>query len=370
MKQYIHIVCLFLIPAAVLGQSFQKDLQRYEEAYQELDSMLNGSIPMSFKRAVFLTENTFEQGGLNETSFENHVLLLAKLVRSHALASKAQFIYEGDDRETVLTWASIFRVMTDTLTIQFSETSVHKHLPYRYDFEDFMGTTDWRKMFVSKLLHTHKGNCHSLPFLYKIIAEELDVSAHLALAPNHMYIKHYCEQDGMYNTELTSQCFPIDAWLMATERIHLTAIRKGVYMDTLTANQSIALCLVDLAMGYKRLYGTSNDDFLMKCVDRAIAEFPQYTHALLLKSELLKAQMDRIAEENGLPSINQALHLQPVAERFAEIEEITVQLYHWGYRKMPEDMYLNWLADLHKNKAKYANTHLTKQLNTINKNEN
>ena len=84
-------------------------------------------------------------------------------------------------------------------------------MPYSYDFDDPFGHKDWDNMFVSKLLNTGKGNCHSLPYLYKIIAEELGISAHLALAPNHIYIKHKNEKDGWYNTELTSGIFPIDA---------------------------------------------------------------------------------------------------------------------------------------------------------------
>ena len=77
---------------------------------------------------------------------------------------------------------------------------------------------------------TRKGNCHSLPFLYKILAEELGAKANLALAPNHIYIKHWNEKDGWYNTELTSGIFPIDSWLMASGYIHLDAVANKLYM--------------------------------------------------------------------------------------------------------------------------------------------
>lgn len=61
---------------------------------------------------------------------------------------------------------------------------------------------------MSKLLDTQKGNCNSMPYLYKILAEELGVDANLALAPNHVYIKHNIKSLGWYNTELTSGIFP------------------------------------------------------------------------------------------------------------------------------------------------------------------
>ena len=367
MKYGLYILLLaLLIPFVALGQSLSPDQQRYEDAYLELDSMLNRSKPTHFKRAVFITEDAYERGQLSEAAYEANIRFLSEMALAHAKANETHFIYEGNDRQTVLTRASVFRVMTDTLSIRLPDARISEHTPYNYDFDDFMGVANWRNMFVTKLLDTKKGNCHSLPYLYKIISEELSVSAHLALAPNHVYIKHHCEQDGWYNTELTSQCFPIDAWLMASGYIHLNAIQNGLYLDTLSTNQSLALCSVDLAMGYQRLYGSPDQTFPMKCVDRALSVFPQYTNALLLKSELLKNRMDRIAKENGASSVNEVMHLQKVAESFAEIEAITIQLYRWGYRKMPEKMYTKWLADLQNNKAKYANTHLTKNLITTN----
>ena len=42
-------------------------------------------------------------------------------------------------------------------------------------------------------------NCHSLPYLYKIIMDELGYEWHLALAPNHMYIKTNNKKVGWYN---------------------------------------------------------------------------------------------------------------------------------------------------------------------------
>ncbi len=47
----------------------------------------------------------------------------------------------------------------------------------------------WSNMFVSTLIATGKGNCHSMPLLYKLIMDELGEKCWLALAPNHMYIK-------------------------------------------------------------------------------------------------------------------------------------------------------------------------------------
>jgi hypothetical protein len=205
-----------------------------------------------------------------------------------------------------------------------------------------MGREDWSKMFVSKLLKDHKGNCHSLPYLYKILAEEIGVSANLSIAPNHLYIKHSSKQIGMYNTELTSATFPIDAWLMSSGYIHLDAIRSGIYMDTLDNKESLALCLLDLAKGFERKYGTVNDDFILKCINQSLKYYPNSIDALLFKSELL------LRKFRNKETINSQLV-------FKEYENLIIKIHQLGYRKMPEKMYQNWLLDLKEHKEKYNN---------------
>ena len=47
--------------------------QNYLDAYSELESMLAGQQPFSFKRAVFITENAFLEGQLNYTEFQKQI---------------------------------------------------------------------------------------------------------------------------------------------------------------------------------------------------------------------------------------------------------------------------------------------------------
>ena len=138
-------------------------------------------------------------------------------------------------------------------------------------------------MFVSKLLETGKGNCHSLPYLYKILADELGIPCYLAFAPNHIYIKLFSEQTGWYNTELTSATFPVDAWIMASGYITTDAIRNSLYMDTLSTKQTVANCLVDLAHGYQRKFGRENPDFVIKCCNTVLQYHPANVNAMLTK---------------------------------------------------------------------------------------
>ncbi|MET3012941.1 transglutaminase family protein, partial [Flavobacterium psychrophilum] len=132
-----------------------------------------------------------------------------------------------------------------------------------YDFQDVFGHKTRENLFVSKLLETRKGNCHSLPYLYKILCEELGVDANLALAPNHVYIKHRNIKEGWYNTELTSGIFPIDAWIMASGFVHIDAISNGVYMKALNNRESIAVVMIDLADNYNVKFPNNDGTFIL-----------------------------------------------------------------------------------------------------------
>ncbi len=336
-----------------LAQLSSYEQRMYQNAFNEITSMIDGSTLYDFKRAVFLTENAWHNNTKNYDRFLqdlDYLISISRSVRSQDLLN-----YNESDIESVKTYAAIFKTITDTLSFIISN-QVFISKPYTYDFEDVFGTKDWSNMFVTKLLATKKGNCHSLPYLYKILAEELGETAHLALAPNHIYIKHYSKKTGWYNTELTSASFPIDAWLMASGYIHLDAIRNGVYMDTLSQKESLALTLVDLAKGYERKFGVLDGSFILKAANKALEVDPNFINALLLKAETQKKLFEN---EMLLRSIDNPNTLIEQSEEyrnlFLEMQSIYINIHQLGYRQMPEEMYLDWLATLQKERDKYQN---------------
>ncbi|MFD2788119.1 hypothetical protein ACFSX6_21870, partial [Hymenobacter rubripertinctus] len=310
----------------------------YEPAYQELAKMLDGRYPLSFKRAVFVTENAYFDNRLSYQEFSQQVSALATVCRLLKKTNDPYFLYDRDDKENVARNAAIFLMMKDSTRLRKGNTLS----PFRYDFEDFDGDTDWRKMFVSKLLVTHKGNCHSLPYLYKILADETGAQAWLSLAPNHVYLKQHNRQDGWYNTELTSYTFPIDAWLTASGYISRETIISGIYMDTLTAQQNVVLCLVDLAKGYERKVGrVAAEPFVSKCAALALQHFPHYINAQLLHAETLRQQFER---QTTKPEAQQV---------YAAMEAAYTRIFDTGYREMPPQMYADWLRSVNTEKQKY-----------------
>ena len=327
----------------------QNQEKLFEQSYALLNSMITNESNSSFKKAVFSVENAYFNDKLDTTSVNKEIKTLTNLCKS--LIENRFLAYIESDKEKVNKWASVYSVMCDTIPLVI-EDKQYNYIPYSYDFNDVFGHKDFSSITVNKLLYNRKGNCHSLPYLYKILCEELGTTAHLALAPNHVYIKHQNKKHGWFNTELTSGIFPNDAWLMASGFVHLDAITNGVYMKALNNKESIALLLMDLATAFKSIYPNNNGTFELKCAETAINAYPNFATALILKAEIHKKQVEK--ETN--PEKAKLL--------FTDLEKEYGHIHKIGYRFMPEEMYFNWLVSLKTEKDKYEN----KKLNNFSKN--
>ncbi|OPC69895.1 hypothetical protein BAZ12_08705 [Elizabethkingia miricola] len=326
------------------GQMKSQQNRFYDDAYLTIDNMLNDKQKYSFKTAVLNVENAYYQGKLDTTEVDRKIKFMANF--SKTIVRNRDLTYNEKDKETVSKYAAIFSVICEETPILIDQDTI-KYKPFSYDFEDVFGHKDLTSLFVSKLVNTHKGNCNSLPYLYKILAEELGVEANLALAPNHIYIKHNIKSIGWYNTELTSGIFPQDAWLMASGFIHLNAIENGVYMKALDNRESLGLCLVDLANAYKRAFPENDGSFALKCAERALQVSPYLVTALLLQAETHKEQYLKME------------HSDPKAkELLASLNKEYKRIHQIGYRNMPEGMYLEWLTSLKSERKKYEDVRL------------
>jgi hypothetical protein len=320
-------------------------------AQKQIEGILHQNPDFGFERAVFITENAF-QNYMSLDEWDKQIKFILKI--AHVVRLSQEITYAGRDKAKIETYASIFHAMTDTVFI-IGDSVEYRHHPFTYDFNDIFGNSDWKNMFVNKLLSTQKGNCHSLPYLYKILCNRLNIPCHLALAPNHIYIKHQAEKGGWYNTEVTSASFPIDAWLMASGYITLEAIQNGIYMDTLSEKESIALCVIDLAQGYNHKYPDNDGAFVIECCDLALRYFPDYVNALLLKAETRLKQLQLLQKKHGYAYLKRVTELPKGKAKWDEMNALYGQLLNLGYRQMPEQMYVDWLVSLKKEKEKYTN---------------
>ncbi|MFM7021515.1 MAG: hypothetical protein ACKOXB_00945 [Flavobacteriales bacterium] len=307
----------------------------YAEAYDTLKNMLGQSDPAmkQFKKAVFTVENAWYDGQIQYENFNGYIGQLSTVCRAWVKSNKLDY-HEKDSAQINLS-AAVFTLMTDTIINTHGVTIT---FPCRYDFEDYFGAKDWGKMMVCKLLRTNKGNCHSLPYLYKILSEELGVPAYLTLTPNHIFIRQRCQKMSWYNTELTCGRFPIDAWIMSSGYVSTESVVSGIYMDTLDYKQSIALCVNDLAKGYMKKHGKDADlGFVLKCCDLGLRYYPNYAELLLLKAETLRSVYEK--EKN------------PVI--YSRMEVIYDTLAKMHYREIPDEMYKEWTNTLDRDSSIY-----------------
>lgn len=325
----IKILALVISYLCVFQNIKGNDSKIYNSAFLGIDSMLLGHKLISFKQAVFITENAFSDNKLDNFAFDQGVKFNTSICKG--IIASGNIEYPEKDKEKATAQCAVFVYMTDSILVATNNGTVI-HAPFTYNFDDFAGQKDWSNMFVSTLMQTKKGNCHSLPYLYKMIMDELGQPCYLSLAPNHIYIKAQNKRVGWYNIELTCGDFPTDAWLTASGYIHTDALRNGIYMDTLSQKQSVCLCLVDLAQGYQAKFGIQDGSFILKCCDTALEHFPKYINAMLLKAETLTAlykQSNKDSEQGK--------------KLFAQMNETYTTIHQLGYRKMPQGMYLNWL---------------------------
>ncbi|MBD8388634.1 hypothetical protein [Dysgonomonas sp. BGC7] len=327
-----------------------------EQAYSHIENMLSDKTELNFKDAVLFTEYAYYDGRLDTQMISEEYETLCRLI--NGLSQSQLITYIDRDKEIITKHAAIFKVLTDTVLIPVDSMLIYEHKPLTYDFEDPLGQTDWAKMFVSKLLEKGKGNCHSLPYLYKILADQFNIPCHLAFAPNHIYIKLFSEKSGWYNTELTSGTFPIDAWIIASGYVTIDAIRNSLYMDTLSNKQAVANCLVDLAQGYQHKYGKDNPEFVIKCCNKVLEYHPTNVKAILTKAEAQKHYIHSLMKAKNLKSPESLFTDQSIKDMYSEMESLYVELHKSGYRQMPEEMYMQWLDLLRKEPDKYSNKEL------------
>ena len=328
MKQTITTLILILTSVLVsTGQISSK--KYYQDAFTEQLQMLKGQKLLDFKRAVFLTENAFYNGQLNYQTFcttiSNTGQKLKELIKQRGL----------DKFKTASNWA-VFTYMTDSL-------SINNYKPYTYDFDDFMGDKDFTKMFVTKLIKTKSGNCHSMPTFYKILCEEIGGRASLALAPNHLYIKHIDEKGQWTNLELTNGGFPRDQWIIKEMAISVEAIKSGIYMTPLSQKESIAMTMFDLANAYK--FQNGYDSFFLKITNTALLYFPKCVPLLMNK-----ANYYRYVGENEKKK--QKPNMELLKSNYATYRKTIDRIDNLGYKDMPTEQYEEWVKSVEKEKAK------------------
>lgn len=327
----------------------------YRKAFDKLSAM--NPDDFSIKEATFIIENAFYEEQKNYEEFNQIV------------KETGNFLYKkmnelGYDRNSNLAKNLIlFQFFSDTLELKKENL---KHLPFKYDFDDYWGAEDWTKMFVHKLLETGSGQCNSLPRLYLILAEEIGAEAFLALSPNHSYIKFRDDEDNWYNLELTNGMFTLDSFVLQSGYIKSEALQNGIYMQPLSSKQLLSQLITDFSSGYVHKFG--NSPFVKKVVDKALELDPESLNANMVNSNFLTVQFENAVKQIGVnPRDNRDLQnirfYPPIAEMLNQTNAQYRKIDDLGYEYMPATAYQKWLDHLMDAKQQQDNENIKRQFN-------
>ena len=262
--------------------------ENYEKAYLEMAYMLDGKAPISIRRAVFMTEWSYLDGNLDyEKDFCAPILKDVSYMRRWKNANNLSKYKTAKQ----ITLCNFF----------FYPWSGNRYIPFTYDFDE-QTPDSWEHQLVSKVLKTHKGQCHSLPCTFMLYAEEFGADVYLARAPRHCFIM-YKDEDNQFpedwvNVEVTAQQYQ-PTWAIK-EHFEITdsAVLVGTYLTPLTKEETIAYQLSELALSYYYKYGRY-DAFTLKCAVKALEHYKMNPTAIIIKAKSLESHLMEYLKYNG-----------------------------------------------------------------------
>lgn len=354
-KQIYRDLKADLINYNLPGYNHIESTKYYREAYNKLTELDENDF--SIEKATFIIENAYFE---EQQDYEEFNAIVNQT--GHFIREKMDDL-GYDKRSNLAKNFMLFQFFSDTLEIKSKDL---KHLPFKYDFEDYMGIKDWSKMFVSKLLETGKGQCNSLPRLYLILAEEIGAEAFLSLSPNHSYIKFRDEENNWFNVELTNGMFTTDSSILQSGFIKSEALQNEIYMQTITSQQLFSLLLVDFAQGYARKFGY--DPFVKEVVDKALQLYPKNINAHMLSSNYLTMQFEYVAKQLGINTRNKQelqniRHFPQAVSLLNQVNKQYDKIDNLGFEFMSPEAYQKWLGSLQESKQKQDNQEMKEQFN-------
>jgi hypothetical protein len=313
----------------------------FQTAKQEIENMLSGKIPLSYERAIFITENAYWKNELSEVEFSElisfHTENIRRLIQANSTKTEKDFtatILKSSEKQlseyqAALTNYAIFLYMTDT-TFFIDKKQIKYHQPFIYSNQDPLGTVDFTNTQVNKLLYGERqqGNCFALTSLFRIFSERLKSDAIICTAPGHIYIRHADDRGIYHNVELGSKTFPGAGTISTITYTTDQALRSNISLRELSLQQSVGLCLIYLAKGYEYQSGEKGSDFALQCAELALQNDSLNLNAMLLKSEVLETRL-----------INKGKSVAQLQndKQFQEYQKLITHLFDLGYREMPSE---------------------------------
>lgn len=263
----------------------------YVTAFNKMSDMLAGRDTLSIKKSVYLAEWAYYEGNMDyKTDFCDEINRIANYVR---------LFYDFNKLSSYKTGKQM--ALNEYFFNPYYSGNGYK--PYTYDFTpDSTDDQSWELQFVSRTLKTHKGQCRSLPWMYKILAKEIGADVSLVHAPRHCYIT-YEDKDNLtpeewINLEVTTHQMVPKWWIKQYYEICDSAVVAGTYMTPLTDTETVACQMADLAFGYYRKFNRY-DKFTYYCSSRSLEYYPKNPNAWIIRGKSLERIFQKHLQKTG-----------------------------------------------------------------------
>ena len=318
----------------------------FYKAFDEISKMLGGQEELNLGRAVFLVENAWHKNKNDYTEFRNSIKFGVDFCNRKIEEEKL------DKNDNLVKNMMIFRLVADTLMVKDKNTGKDQtHYPIKYNYDDYKSNLSYDSHFVTTLMQSGVGQCHSMPLYYLVLAEEMEAEAYWSFSPRHSFVKIQDDKGNWHNLELTCKAILSDAHYMNSSYIKAEALQNKIYLEPMDKVNVVAEMLIELARGYYQKYGY--DDFYLKCLDTAEQYLKNNLNAKILKSayqtrltltlaHLLDAPKPEIMKERSPEAYK---HFELMLTQYKEIDDM-------GYEEIPVSIYALWLDHVAKEKEK------------------
>lgn len=252
----------------------------YEQAYQAIEDMLTGKRPLSFKDAVFEIENALLDGHTNRNAYDYKIEYIANNILRDAEQLRPSMPSDATAKNLAI-------------TLFFAEDrATNNYQRCTYDLQSLYNDGGLVGGLVLSLLQSGKGTCRSMPFLFKIIADEIGAPSYIACAPMHFYIKHQDNVGKWWCYETTRYNYLPEDYIFELNHVSPTGAESGLYAKPLTDKEAVALCLSDLCYFYEKKTGFYSNAFVRKCYQLGLRYYPISVLRTLELNDL-KYQLDK-----------------------------------------------------------------------------
>lgn len=290
----------------------------YEQAYQLIEDMLVGQRAISIKDAEFAIENAFLEGHCNQQAYNYTIAAIVNNVLRDAALLRPRMPSDATAKNLAL-------------TLFFSEDrESNNYQHYTYDIQSLFNNGGIVGGLVLSLLQTGKGTCRSLPFLYKILAHEIDAPSYIACAPMHFYIKHQDNVGKWWCYETTRYSYCDERYVIESNHVSTQAITSGLYTKPLTDKETLCQMLYDLCYFYEKQTGFYSNAFVRKCYTLGLRYFPVSTLRILELGDL-KYQLDKELWNRGKRDAYDFTDFPDLQERYLRLQKKRVEIEELGY---------------------------------------